>query len=119
MNAILEYLESNHTKMTKINQCIEEAVEVIEVYRKEIYRLVVEKEIVDFDADIELLVLLDDLQYFINKLHNYDYDFYLAENIIRKTQPSDNLKIDYYIGMLVDDLTYYDQTIKDLSYASC
>lgn len=105
--AILEYLETNHTKMSQVNGIIEEACEVITTHKNAIYDQIVRKEISNFDEDVEALMLIDDIKYLITKMYDYDFDFYLVKTILDKIENFENRELSDQLDILAEDLDYY------------
>lgn len=112
--AVLEYLEINHTKISKINKVIDSCVEDL-AYRKDIiYNQIVRKDIINFDSDVESLILLDDIKYLIDKLLAYDFDFYLVDKILKKIDSLADSDLRDELDLLAGDLEYYDERMKEL-----
>lgn len=112
--AVLEYLEINHTKISKINKVIDSCVEDL-TYRKDIiYNQIVRKDIINFDSDVESLILLDDIKYLIDKLLAYDFDFYLVDKIFKKINSLGDSDLREELDLLAGDLEYYNERMKEL-----
>lgn len=112
--AVLEYLELNHTKISKINKVIDSCLEDL-TYRKDIiYNQIVRKDIINFDSDVESLILLDDIKYLIDKLLDYDFDFYLVDKILKKIDSLADSDLRDELDLMAGDLEYYNERMKEL-----
>ena len=115
MVTVSQYLEDNHTRIIKINKILEEFAEVISTAAKTIYNFVINKENVSIDEDVDTLILIDDLDFLIKKLNDYDYDIYLLSKIIKQLIIVDDKSPELNLKELEEDFYFYDNKIKELS----
>lgn len=115
MVTIAQYLEDNHTTIIKINKLLEEFAEVISITVKEIYNFIINKENVSLDSDVDALILIDNLDFLVKKLNDYDYDIYLLNEIVKQIISVDDKSLELNLKNLEEDFYYYDNKIKDLT----